>query len=339
MNSSIFFGGSVLAAVIAGAIALFAPCCISVMLPAYFASSFPNRRLLVAMTFLFAAGIATIILPIALGASIIRQLLTTQHTAIYVTGGLIMLALAIYVLLGGQIHLPMPGRRAGGKTGVLSVYTLGIFSGMASSCCAPVLAGVIALSSVASSFLLALGLGTAYVFGMVAPLFVIALLWERLGGRVSRLFRPRAFAWRLGRMSRTLTATNLASGLLLALIGGGMLWVGLQYNSMPPLADWQERLTVGLQHVGQVITNALAWLPNWAGAVILLALIGGLAWYALRQVGTRSDEGEESEVTELSRETEIPIVHTQEEPVEHQVSTHGAEEEEHHVSKEGSLFS
>ncbi|MFL5697075.1 MAG: hypothetical protein ACJ797_08240 [Ktedonobacteraceae bacterium] len=48
MNSSIFFGGSVLAAVIAGAIALFAPCCISVMLPAYFASSFQNRRLLVA---------------------------------------------------------------------------------------------------------------------------------------------------------------------------------------------------------------------------------------------------------------------------------------------------
>src|SRR5207245_3876816 len=115
MNSSIFFGGSVLAAVIAGAIALFAPCCISVMLPAYFASSFPNRRLLVAMTFLFAAGIATIILPIALGASVLRQLLTTQHTALYVTGGLLMLALAVYVLLGGQILLPMPGRAVGGK--------------------------------------------------------------------------------------------------------------------------------------------------------------------------------------------------------------------------------
>ena len=234
MSSSIFFGGSVLAAVIAGAIALFAPCCISVMLPAYFASSFPNRRVLVAMTFLFAAGIATIILPIALGAAVLQRLLTAQHTAIYVTGGLVVLALAIYVLLGGQIHLPMPGRRAGGKTGVLSVYTLGIFSGMASSCCAPVLAGVIALSSVASSFWLALGLGTAYAFGMVAPLFAIALLWERLGGRVSRLFRPRAFTWRLGPLRSTLTATNLASGLLLALIGGSMLWVGLQYSSMPP---------------------------------------------------------------------------------------------------------
>lgn len=71
MSSSIFFGGSVLAAVIAGAIARFAPCCISVMLPAYFASSFQNRRLLVAMTFLFAAGIATVILPIAIAFTLV----------------------------------------------------------------------------------------------------------------------------------------------------------------------------------------------------------------------------------------------------------------------------
>src|SRR6266851_2949573 len=114
MSSSIFFGGSVLAAVIAGAIALFAPCCISVMLPAYFASAFQNRRLLVAMTFLFAAGVATVILPIVMGAAIVRRLLTTQHTPIYVLGGVLMLGLAIYLVLGGQIHLPMPGRRAGG---------------------------------------------------------------------------------------------------------------------------------------------------------------------------------------------------------------------------------
>ena len=127
MATSIFFGGSVLAAVVAGMIALFAPCCISVLLPAYFASSFQNRRLLVAMTFLFAGGIATIILPLALGASLLRQVLTGGHTPIYVVGGVLMLALAVYVLLGGQMHLPMPGRHMGGNVSVLSVYSLGIF--------------------------------------------------------------------------------------------------------------------------------------------------------------------------------------------------------------------
>lgn len=319
MSSSIFFGGSVLAAVIAGAIALFAPCCISVMLPAYFASSFQNRRLLVAMTFLFAAGIATVILPIAMGASILRQLLTSQHTAIYVTGGALMLALAAYVLLGGQIHLPMPGRHPGGKTGMLSVYSLGVFSGVASSCCAPVLAGVIALSSVVSSFWLALGLGTAYVFGMVAPLFLIALLWDRYDWRASRLFRPRAFTLRLGPFTRSLTATGLASGVLLALIGGGMLWIGLAYRSMPPLADWQIRLSAALQHIGQVATNALAWIPNWAGAFIFLALLGALAWYALKQIGGRTDrDSAAATAPEMKEALETEDTHSaQEEPVEY----------------------
>jgi cytochrome c-type biogenesis protein len=209
VDTSIFFGGSVIAAIVAGMIALFAPCCISIMLPAYFASSFQNRRVLVAMTFLFAAGIATVILPLALGANVLRQLFTAQHTPIYVTAGFLMLTLGAYVLFGGQIHLPMPGRRASSRAGPLSVYSLGMFSGIATSCCAPVLAGVIALSGAASSFALALGLGTAYVFGMVVPLFVIALLWDRFDWRASSIFKPRSFAFRLGRFNRTVTATNI----------------------------------------------------------------------------------------------------------------------------------
>jgi cytochrome c-type biogenesis protein len=288
MESSLFFGGSILAAVVAGSLALFAPCCISFMLPAYFASSFQNRLRLVAMTFLFAGGVATVILPIALGASVLRQFLTTQHATIYVMGGILLFGLAIYLLLGGQVHLPMPGRRAGGKAGVASVYSLGVFSGITSSCCAPVLAGVIALSSAAPSFGIALGLGTAYVFGMVAPLFMISLLWERFDWRASRLFHPRSFTWKLGPIQRTISATNLASGLLLLLMAGAMIWVGFTFGSMQTLTGWQATLAVSLQHIGRVITDAFAWLPNWAAALVLLLLIALLAWRALRQVGSNA---------------------------------------------------
>ena len=294
MASSLFFGGSVVAAVVAGMIALFAPCCISVMLPAYFASSFQNRRLLVAMTFVFAAGVTSVILPIALGASLVRQLLTEQHTLLYVSGGLLMLALGGYVLLGGQIHLPMPGRRTGGQAGVASVYTLGIFSGMASACCKPVLAGVIALASVAASFGLALGLGIAYVFGMVAPLFVIALLWERLETRTRGLFRPRSVTWRLGPLQRALGLTDLASGVLLAVIGVGMVWIGFSAHSMPALTGWQEGLTAWLQHLGTVLTRAFAWLPGWLVALMLAGVIGGLAWRAWRQLDDNPPDRQES---------------------------------------------
>jgi len=230
-----------------------------------------------------------------------------------------MFALGAYVLLGGQIHLPMPSRRSGGGTGVLSVYSLGIFSGIASSCCAPVLAGVIALSSVAASFWMALGLGTAYVFGMVVPLFIIALLWDRYDWRTSRLFRPKSFTWKLGSFVRTITLTNLASGILLLLIGGGMLWIGFTASSMPTLTGWQAQFAVGLQHYGQVITNALSWIPNWVGIVLFLLLLGGLSWYALRQIGAGTDSSREPPEATGANETveteESPIV--QEEPVEY----------------------
>src|SRR5713101_5909829 len=110
MTTSLFFGGSLVAAVVAGAVALFAPCCISVMLPAYFASSFQNRRALVAMTFVFGAGVATIVLPIAMGAAAFRSLFSAHHTTVYLVGGLLMLTLAAYTLGGGQIHMPTPSR-------------------------------------------------------------------------------------------------------------------------------------------------------------------------------------------------------------------------------------
>src|SRR5579859_5502605 len=112
MNSSIFFGGSVLAAIIAGAIALFAPCCISVMLPAYFASSFASRRALIAMTFVFAAGISLVILPVALGAAALGAFTAAHHFVVYLAGGMLMVALGVYMIAGGKLKLPMPGMRA-----------------------------------------------------------------------------------------------------------------------------------------------------------------------------------------------------------------------------------
>ncbi len=283
MDTTIFFGGSVVAAVVAGSIALFAPCCISVMLPSYFASAFQNRRTLVAMTFLFAAGVATVILPIALGAALLQRVLLEQHTAIYLVAGALLIALATYVLVGGKVSLPMPGRRAG-RSGPLGVYTLGVFSGPASSCCAPVLAGVIALSGLASSFALSLGLGAAYVFGMVAPLFGMSLLWGRFDWRATRLFQPRSVTWRIGPLRRTISGTALASGALLALMGAGTIWIGLTSEAMPAGTGWQAELSVQLQHVGRLVTDALAWIPGWAAVIVLVAIVALLARRAFAEL-------------------------------------------------------
>lgn len=283
MDSSIFFGGSVVAAFVAGMIALFAPCCLSVMLPAYFASSFQNRSRLVAMSFVFAAGVGTIILPLVMGAIALRQLFVTQHTAVYVLGGSAMLGMALFTFLGGKLQLPMPGRRSTANGGPLSVYTLGVFSGVAGSCCAPVLAGVLALSSVARSVGLAAGLGGAYIFGMVAPLFVISLLWERFDWRTSALFHQRMVTWCLGSLTRTLPLSMLLSALLLGVMGILTIWVGFSTDSMSISTYWSQAIAVQLQHVGGEITQALSTVPNWLAALVLFLLVAALGLRARAQ--------------------------------------------------------
>jgi cytochrome c-type biogenesis protein len=300
MDSGIFFGGSLAAAVVAGVVALAAPCCLSVMLPAYFANSFQNRRLLVAMTFLFAGGVATIILPLALGASALRRVIVGEHTTIYVAGGLVLIGLAVYTLAGGELRLPAPGRRAGRPAGPLSVYSLGVFSGMASSCCAPVLAGVVTLSGVASSFVRSLSLGLAYVAGMVAPLFVISLLWDRVDWRTSPLFRPRSITWRLGPVRRQITGTAMASAVLLAGMGVAAVWIGLAGEAMPAPSGWQARLAIWLQDLGRTVTDAVDWVPGWLTSAVLVAGVAALARIAAGQLGWTTatpdpDEKEEDE--------------------------------------------
>lgn len=280
--TTVVLGGAVLASFLAGMVALFAPCCISVMLPAYFASSFATKRALVAMTFVFAAGLGLIILPIALGAAALGGLIVSHHLEVYLVMGVLMVGLGLYVLVGGELALPMPGMRPVAGRGPIAVLMLGAFSGIASSCCAPVLAGLVALAGASGSFSAAVLLGTAYVFGMVFPLFVISLLWDRFNWAQSRLLRGRhvslgAFGWRI-----SVHSTALASGLVLIAMGLVVVHVAFNGNSMPT-SGWPIILSADAQHYAHLVLVWLGALPGWVTAAALLAILIGLGWFALRQ--------------------------------------------------------
>jgi len=286
--TNVLFGGTVLASFIAGMVALFAPCCISVMLPAYFASTFERRRALLAMTFVFAAGVALVIMPIALGAAAIGAAINEHHLEVYLAGGALMLALGVFMIAGGKLRLPMPGFRARQRQGPLAVFTLGAFSGVASACCAPVLAGVLALSGASASFSAALVLGVAYVFGMVFPLFLIALLWERFNWGESRLLRGRTFRPRVLGRRLALHSTALASGLLLLAIGTFMIVIAFSGSAMPS-SGWRLELSARFQHYGSVLTDWGETIPGWISAAVLIALLAALAWRALGQAARSAE--------------------------------------------------
>ena len=279
--SSLFAGSTLLVALLAGMVALFAPCCISVMLPAYFAGAFRRRAQLVAMTFVFAAGVASVILPIALGATALSRLIFGAHSVVFLVMGLLLLAMGVATIAGWRPNLPMIGMRASNGRGAGSVYLLGVFSGAASACCAPVLAGVVALSGAVASFPAAVTIGTAYVLGMVLPLFVIAVLWDRFDWGQSRLFRRRAI--RLGGGGRVIEMqpVSLISGVVLIAMSLLVLQLAFTGPAMNP-EGWQAAATAFIGHVASRSTAWLSPVPGWGIGLVALAIVAGLSWYALR---------------------------------------------------------
>lgn len=282
--AELLIGTTLLVSFLGGVVALLAPCCVSVMLPAYLASGFRQRGGVLAASLVFGAGVATVILPIGLGATALSRLFLGQHLVIYLVGGVLMLALGVASLAGLAPKLPMPtGRGGGGGTGFGQAYALGAFSGVASACCAPVLAGVVLLSGAAASFPAALLIGLAYVAGMVAPLGVAGWWWQRHQDRATRLLSARTVSLRLSGWSRRLPLGTLLSGLLM--VGMGVLAIVIAFVGPSMSTDgWQTRASATLQHWATLTADMLSWLPGWA---LVLALVAGLVALLRRAARSR----------------------------------------------------
>ncbi len=221
MTGDAFLAASVIVSFLAGIVALAMPCCFSVLLPSYFASAFKRRTAIFRMTFVFAIGVAAILLPIALGVSALSIYIGLNHSLLFVIGGFFMLFLGVTSLLGIQL-IPMVSPNVDlQKTSVPTVFALGAFSGVASSCCAPVLAGILVLTALATSLFGATLVGVAYVVGMVLPLLIAALLMDR-SSSVQRILKGRMINTGMGAMhsSRLLaSAIFLTMGIVTVLLG------------------------------------------------------------------------------------------------------------------------
>ena len=275
----VLFGTALLTSFLGGVVALLAPCCVSVMLPAYFATGFSRRSGIAAATGAFAAGVATLIVPVGLGASALSAALPAHHLLIFSVGGAAMLIGGAAVLAGWKPVLPMPSLRSPSGHGYGAAYGLGLFSGIASACCAPVLAGVVVLTGSAASFGAALAVSLTYVVGMVAPLAVLALVWEGQDWGSSKLLHGRRVRFGLGRLRREMPLGTATSGVLLIAMGVLTLITAVTGPSMSS-SGWRETITAWLQHATSVTARVLHWLPGWAVLVTVAALAAALAWVA-----------------------------------------------------------
>ena len=266
----IIFSASIIASFFAGMVALFAPCCITVLLPAYLASAFREKKHILKMTLVFFAGIATILIPIGLGAAWLAQVFANFHTELYIFGGLLMIMFALGAFLGkGMALIPMPKRMMRGidAANSQSVFMLGLFSGAATSWCAPVLAGDMTLAVISGAFWKALVVTFVYVFGMTFPLFIAALLYERFKLEESRLIRGKIFEVRIRQKTIFVHSTNLLAGIVFLAIGLTLIFLGVSGNAFwgthtqvaigGALNRWSIALVTALMRVPEAIWGAI----------------------------------------------------------------------------------
>lgn len=216
---SIIFQTSLIAAFVAGMVALFAPCCITFLLPAYLGSVFREKEKVVFMTLVFGSGIFIVLLPAVIGVAIISKLLFRFHNEVYLVSGILMLAISFISFLGIKLPMPqIPGRNIGGKVDVFSIFTLGIFSGITSACCAPVLIGILTFALLSPNFFGALLIGAVYVLGMITPLLFISTF---LSGRIEKLVILRKIIFSLSFLGKTygITLSNMIAGLVFLATG------------------------------------------------------------------------------------------------------------------------
>lgn len=179
---NLFFGVSLAAAFIGGMVALFAPCCITFLFPSYLGTIFKEKKRVVFLTVIFALGLGSILIPVALGFRFIVSFFNDFHTTIYLLGALVMFLIGLVTLFDVKLMLPVPHYMMPKEkdTNVVSTYILGVFSGITSSCCAPVLFAAITLSTLSPTLLTSLIVSIVYVMGIVFPLFILSLFYEKI---------------------------------------------------------------------------------------------------------------------------------------------------------------
>jgi cytochrome c-type biogenesis protein len=282
--------GSVLAAFFAGAVALFAPCCIVFLAPAYLAAAVKNRRWrLLPLTFVFAAGLAVVLVPITLGMSLVAATIAKYHAPFYYAGGALMLLLAGYSLSGRMWRLPSFLRTPDAARGdSAAFFALGVFSGIASSCCAPVLAGVMTLSALSGSAFGGTLLGLAYVLGMTFPLFLMALLYDRLRLGERRWTVAKPVRLRLAGRTLYTNTLNIAVAVAFAAMGGFVIYLA-GAGKMTRGPGFQVAIGNGLAHVFARIEAWTAPVPEPVLGLIVLAIAAGFVWATLADRHRRTE--------------------------------------------------
>ena len=265
------------AAFLGGVLSLLSPCS-ALLLPAFFAYAFQSPLALARRTGVFFLGLAALLVPLGLGIGAISDLVVERRSTLILVAGVALIALGVLQLLGkgagfaplARLQQQVAGDRAG------AVFLLGATYGFAGFCSGPILGAVLTVAAVSGSPLGGGSLLAVYALGMAVPLFALALVWGRLGGRSRQLVRGREVA--LGRLR--LHTSALIAGVLFILVGV----VFIATEGTAGLASlYGERATELSFQLNERIIAFTRAVPDLAVGMVAAFLAAALGWRVVRR--------------------------------------------------------
>ena len=282
----VVISASLVSAFLAGLAALFVPCCIGILLPTYFASIFSHRRKVFVMTFVFFLGISAVFLPLGLGFGGLGRLLNQFHDVIFGAMAVFLIALSLSIFLGFHSSFSLSFNPKLQNQTLFPVFLLGVSSGLSTICCAPVLAGVLALSILPGSVFWGGTYSFLYVLGMVTPLFMIALLMDKANLTEKFLFFNKSFSYGIGKREVSLNRSGLISGAVFFVMGTLILVLDLTGN-LEMQSSLQARVNLWLAELTDSMSAVLQDVPAFIFVLIALVILVVVVRAAIKQLKSR----------------------------------------------------
>ncbi len=208
-----------LVAFVGGLLSLFSPCS-AMLLPAFFAYAFPSPARLALRTAVFYAGMLVVLVPMGIGAGSLGGALLQERGPLMLLAGIVLVAIGVLQFVRGGFEIgpsgawrPMSAERAA------STFVLGLGYGLGGFCAGPILGAILTLAATSGGALPGALLLAVYAAGMAAPLFALALVWDRLGARWRGRLRGREL--RIGPIQRH--SSTVVSSVLFVVLGIGFI--------------------------------------------------------------------------------------------------------------------
>jgi cytochrome c-type biogenesis protein len=217
--------------------------------------------------------VATVVWPLTVGAAGLSQLISANHETMFLLGGAMMVLAGAATLAGWMWH-HAPSMGGGDPSGVVGIYGMGVFAGAATACCAPVLAGAVAIAGISGSWWAGALLGVFYLLGLVTPLLLSALGISKLRGRVKDPMLTLNIA---GRRIHT-TLARLVGGTSFLVLGGLLITLALTGNARTA-PDAQKTFGRWLTARANDISAAI---PTGAGWALMLTFLAAGIYLSVR---------------------------------------------------------